>query len=395
MALRTRCHPGLEGQGCAEPLAGRDHATDGGMAGGLTVAARRRRRCGSGLIEVIDILRLRNRDELHGRQRFDNLGWGTAVIDVQAYRGRAEDREILRRYDAHAEVRYGGAQALDAEVGANVHHHLVGLQPRLVRWRDVDDAAVDAGRQKLIARRGTIVPVPVPVPGADPGVCCGGSRMPPWVVFTTGAVLSAANCSVLVRLRICCVCCAASCSASPGENSVCGDGCVCVCGVSGCGSGVGVGVGGVGGAGGDADGSWPVLTKTQVGSVQPAMIDGKAGGFDEEFGLLSAMNRLTVLPAPPLAVPLAEELVMVPTGKLDPGIEPGWKLTNWALLPAKAPTALSAPLVELPDALELSMQPKLAPTKPPTMLLLPLPVTLPLAVDCSIKPRLVPTKPPR
>ena len=41
------------------------------------------------------------------------------------------------------------------------------------------------------------------------------------------------------------------------------------------------------------------------------------------------------------------------------------------------------------------MLPKLAPTKPPTMLLLPLPVTLPLAVDCSINPRLVPTKPPR
>jgi hypothetical protein len=107
------------------------------------------------------------------------------------------------------------------------------------------------------------------------------------------------------------------------------------------------------------------------------------------------MNELTVLPAPPLAVPLAEELVMVPTGKLEPGIEPGWKLTNWALEPAKAPTALSALLVALPDALEESMLPKLAPTKPPTMLLLPLPVTLPLAVDSSIKPRLVPTKPPR
>ena len=148
-------------------------------------------------------------------------------------------------------------------------------------------------------------------------------------------------------------------------------------------------------AGRAADGSTPVFTNTQVGSVQPATIEGNAGRFDDEFGLLSAMNGSTVLPVPPLAVPLAEELVMVPTGKLEPGIDPGWKLTNWALEPAKPPTALSAPLAALPDALEPSMLPKLAPTKPPTMLLLPLPVTLPIAVDCSINPRLVPTKPPR
>src|SRR5262245_59097182 len=241
--------------------------------------------------------------------------------------------------------------------------------------------------------------------------------MPSWVMVTTGAVLSAANWRVLVRLIICCVCCAASCSASAGENGG------SVCGVEGCPSGVGGaggvggvggaggvgggggagGVGGVGGAGGvaaaggigGAEGNRPVFTNTQVATVQPATIDGNAGRFDDEFGSLSAMNGPTVLPAPPLAVPLAKELVMVPTGKLEPGIDPGWKLTNWALAPAKPPTALSAPLVALPDALEPSILPKLAPTKPPTILLLPLPVTPPLAVDCSIKPRLVPTKPPR
>src|SRR5262245_13930583 len=191
-------------------------------------------------------------------------------------------------------------------------------------------------------------------------------------MVTTGAVLSAANWRVLVRLTICCVCCAASNSRSSGENG---------------GSGSSIRD--------EGDGSWPVLTNTQVGSPQPAMIDGNAGGLDAEVGLLRAMNGPTVLPAPPLAVPMAEELVMVPTGKLEPGIDPGWKLTNWALDPAKPPTALSAPLVALPDALEPSMLPKLAPTKPPTMLLLPLAATLPLAVDCSVNPRLVPTKPPR
>jgi hypothetical protein len=212
--------------------------------------------------------------------------------------------------------------------------------------------------------------------------------MPPWVVFTTGAVLSATSWIVLVRLRICCACCAASCCASAGENES------SACGVDGCGSGAGMGGGGMGGVD-DGGGSWPVLTNTQVGSVQPPMIDGNAGGFDDVFGSLSAMNELTVLLVPPLAVPLAEELVMVPTGKLEPGIEPGWKLTNWALEPAKAPTALSVPLVALPEDADESMLPKLAPTKPPTMLLLPVPVTLPLAIDCSMRPRLVPTKPPR
>ena len=119
------------------------------------IAPRRRRLLGAGLVEVVDVLRLRHRDHLHCRQRADDLSGGAAVVDVQAHRGRAEDREIFRRQDAHPEVRHRSAQALDADVGADLHHHLVGLQARLVRWRDVDDALVDAGRQKRIARRGS------------------------------------------------------------------------------------------------------------------------------------------------------------------------------------------------------------------------------------------------
>ena len=104
--------------------------------------------------------------------------------------------------DAHPEVRHRGAQALDADVGADLHHHLVGLQARLVRRRDVDDPRSMPGgrngcppRVRFQSRR-------------IPGACCGGSRMPPCVVFTTGAVLSAASWIVLVRLRITCACCA-------------------------------------------------------------------------------------------------------------------------------------------------------------------------------------------
>ena len=135
--------------------------------------------------------------------------------------------------------------------------------------------------------------------------------------MTTGAVLSAASWIVLVRLRITCACCADNEARSSGDNSSSEASSLSDDGGDG-------GKGGKGGKGcdGGRDGSRPVFTNTQVGSVQPATIEGNAGGFDDEFGLLSAMNGSTVLPEPPLAVPLAEELVMVPTGKLEPGIDP-------------------------------------------------------------------------
>ena len=84
--------------------------------------------------------------------------------------------------------------------------------------------------------------------------------------------------------------------------------------------------------------------KKQVRSLQFPTIDGNAGGFDDEFGSLSATNGSIVLPGPPLALPEAEELVMLPNGKLEAGIDPGGKLTKRALVPAKPPTALLAPL---------------------------------------------------
>jgi hypothetical protein len=105
-----------------------------------------------------------------------------------------------------------------------------------------------------------------------------------------------------------------------------------------------------------------------VESLQPATIDGNAGGFDAELGSLSAMKGSTVLPGPPVAVPVAEELVIVPTGKLELGIDPAGKLTNVALAPAKPPTALLVAPVALPADEDASMLPKFAPTKPPMML---------------------------
>ena len=69
------------------------------------------------------------------------------------------------------------------------------------------------------------------------------------------------------------------------------------------------------------EGNKPVTTKTHVGSVQPAIVEGNAGGFAAVVGSTSAMKGSTVLPAPPLAAPVAKEFVMVPTGKLEPGTD--------------------------------------------------------------------------
>ena len=87
------------------------------------------------------------------------------------------------------------------------------------------------------------------------------------------------------------------------------------------------------------------------------------------------MNGPVVLPGPPVALPEADELVMLPDGKLEAGIDPGAKLMKRALVPAKPPTVLRAPAVASPAEEDESMLPKLAPTKPPAMSRLPVPVT--------------------
>ena len=122
--------------------------------------------------------------------------------------------------------------------------------------------------------------------------------------------------------------------------------------------------GGTGGVNGEVadEGNKPVTTKTQVGSAQPAIVEGNAGGFAAVVGSTRAIKGSTVLPAPPLAVPVAKEFVIVPTGKLEPGTDFEGKLTNVAFAPAKAPTALFVPPIALPVAAEASMLPKFAPT---------------------------------
>ena len=189
-------------------------------------------------------------------------------------------------------------------------------------------------------------------------------------------------------------CCNTGVSGVSGVNGLSGSG-----GVSGSdgvsGSGGEGGSGGMGGEGGVGGGRMPVLRKPHSGLLQPARIDGNAGRLDAEVGSFSAMNGSTVLPWPPAAAPVAVELVIVPTGKLEPGIDPAGKLMNRALAPAKPPTALLVLPPAVPVAEEPSMLPKFAPTKPPMMSWLPVPLTDARAVELWIVPRFTPANPPR
>ena len=138
-----------------------------------------------------------------------------------------------------------------------------------------------------------------------------------------------------------------------------------------------------------------MLRKPHSGLLQPARIDGNAGRLDAEVGSFSAMNGSTVLPWPPAAAPVAVELVIVPTGKLESGIDPAGKLMNRALAPAKPPTALLVLPLAVPADEEPSMLPKFAPTKPPMMSWLSVPMTDASAVELWIVPRFTPANPPR
>ena len=94
---------------------------------------------------------------------------------------------------------------------------------------------------------------------------------------------------------------------------------------------------------------------------QVATIDGLAGKAVGVVVPICAPAALLTVPVPP------ESVEIVPVGKLDPGIEnPGGIFVRLAFVPAKLPTKLLAPPVTLPAAVDGSIVPKFAPTKPPT-----------------------------
>ena len=204
--------------------------------------------------------------------------------------------------------------------------------------------------------------------------------MPPWMLLTSGGlpvVLSATSCAFWTRLLMISDCTGSDAKKSGESATSCLFWtrllmiCDCTGEGDGCGNGSGDGWGCDPGGG-----SCPVSTNTQVGSLQPPRIEGNGGRLDAEVGLLNATNGLTVLPEPPVAVPVAEELVIEPTGKLEFGTDPAGKLMKVALVPAKPPTALLVLPLALPADVDESMLPKLAPTNPPMMLRSPVPVTV-------------------
>ena len=156
-------------------------------------------------------------------------------------------------------------------------------------------------------RNGLPAAGPVPVPGAGPGACCGGSRMPPWVVVTTGAVLSAANCSVLVRLRSCCVCCAASCSASASEN---------------------------GGSSVDGESDGVITSASATARASTSARDSARSGRVCANGAVVAPTKLpATLPVPTVTLPLACELVITPPTELTATSPPAMLVSPVCTLP--------------------------------------------------------------
>ena len=141
----------------------------------------------------------------------------------------------------------------------------------------------------------------------------------------------------------------------------------------------------------------PVLTKKHSASLQFPTIDGNAGGREAEVGSFDAMNGPVVLPGPPVALPEADELVMLPDGKLDAGIDPGREVDEAGIGAGEAADRAEGAAGGRRRRRTSMMLPKLAPTKPPTMSRLPVPVTLAPGVvnEAAMVPRFTPANPPR
>ena len=149
--------------------------------------ARSRRRTARLLLQGVDVIRLRDRNELDGYERADDLGGTPPVGNAEAHHGRAGDGEVFRGDQRQPETADRGLQPLHRIIAGDLQHHLILDEAGLGGRRNVNDPPVEAGRQLLLAR------------GRVEGCCCGGSRMPSWRLLTTGAVLRAASWTVLPR----------------------------------------------------------------------------------------------------------------------------------------------------------------------------------------------------
>ena len=104
------------------------------------------------------------------------------------------------------------------------------------------------------------------------------------------------------------------------------------------------------------------------------MSAGKAGR--PAVGKFSPIWAPTVLPGPPLGVPLAMESAEIePIGKEEFGNRPTEKLLKAPLPPTRPPTTLLVPEATLPDDVVRSINPKFRPATPPAKFCEPVPVT--------------------
>ena len=164
------------------------------------IAPRRRRLVGGRLLQGVDVVRLHDRGHPDIRHRLDRRRRGPAVGDAQAHHDRSRVGEVLRLDDRQSEPATGGLQPFGSDVAGDLHHHLVLDQAGFGERRNIHDPALEAG-QNLPSGSG---------PAAAPAAAAPAVLMAPWMLLTTGGVLSAASCVRAVRFRMICVCWAAS-----------------------------------------------------------------------------------------------------------------------------------------------------------------------------------------
>ena len=85
----------------------------------------------------------------------------------------------------------GGLQPVGRDVAGDLHHHLVLDQAGLGGRRNIHDPALEAGQDLPSAGSGAGT--------RARGGGCAGVLMAPWILLTTGGVLSAASWTTPVR----------------------------------------------------------------------------------------------------------------------------------------------------------------------------------------------------
>ena len=138
------------------------------------------------LLQGVDVIGLRDRDELDGRERGDDLGRAPSVGNAEAHHGRAGDGEVFGGEQRQPETADRGFQPLHRDIAGDLEHHLVLDEAGLGGRRNVDDPPVEADRQLLL--------LPLLRTGRSQGLLLRRQSDAAWTVLNTGAAaLSAAS----------------------------------------------------------------------------------------------------------------------------------------------------------------------------------------------------------